>query len=295
MTAAFARLPRGRVLQYHNVTPAHFFAPYDTGDLPAGRRSAARTWRRWSATPTSRSATRTTTARSSSALGFDQHRRLPHRHRHRDGSRAPLRRPALERGARRRARRTSCSSAASRRTRRSKITSGWRSSTSATSTSTTASSSSAGPTACRATTTCVRALIAEFQMPADRFIFTGPVPDEDLAAYYRHGERLHLAVRARGLLRAAARSDGRRRAGAGLRLVGRARHAGRRRRAVRAQGPRVRRRAARRAGLQRAAARPRHRRPAPAPARLRRRSHHARAGSPCWPLARAGSAPENPS
>ena len=31
----------------------------------------------------------------------------------------------------------------------------------------------------------VRALIAEFQMPADRFWFTGPVPNEDLAAYYR--------------------------------------------------------------------------------------------------------------
>jgi glycosyltransferase involved in cell wall biosynthesis len=29
MTAEFARLPRGRVLQYHNVTPAHFFAQYD--------------------------------------------------------------------------------------------------------------------------------------------------------------------------------------------------------------------------------------------------------------------------
>ena len=29
MTAAFARLPRGRVLQYHNITPANFFAPYD--------------------------------------------------------------------------------------------------------------------------------------------------------------------------------------------------------------------------------------------------------------------------
>jgi glycosyltransferase involved in cell wall biosynthesis len=29
MTAAFAALPRGRVLQYHNITPAHFFAPYD--------------------------------------------------------------------------------------------------------------------------------------------------------------------------------------------------------------------------------------------------------------------------
>ena len=28
MTAAFAALPHGRVLQYHNITPAHFFAPY---------------------------------------------------------------------------------------------------------------------------------------------------------------------------------------------------------------------------------------------------------------------------
>ena len=29
MTSAFAALKRGRVLQYHNVTPAAFFAPYD--------------------------------------------------------------------------------------------------------------------------------------------------------------------------------------------------------------------------------------------------------------------------
>jgi glycosyltransferase involved in cell wall biosynthesis len=29
MTAAFASLPSGRVLQYHNVTPARYFAPYD--------------------------------------------------------------------------------------------------------------------------------------------------------------------------------------------------------------------------------------------------------------------------
>jgi L-malate glycosyltransferase len=29
MTAAFGRLARGRILQYHNVTPAAFFAPYD--------------------------------------------------------------------------------------------------------------------------------------------------------------------------------------------------------------------------------------------------------------------------
>ncbi len=31
MTAEFASLPGGRVLQYHNITPAHFFAPYDPG------------------------------------------------------------------------------------------------------------------------------------------------------------------------------------------------------------------------------------------------------------------------
>jgi L-malate glycosyltransferase len=31
MTAALARLPGGRVLHYHNVTPAHFFAPFDAG------------------------------------------------------------------------------------------------------------------------------------------------------------------------------------------------------------------------------------------------------------------------
>lgn len=29
MTSEFASLRRGRVLQYHNVTPAHFFAPYE--------------------------------------------------------------------------------------------------------------------------------------------------------------------------------------------------------------------------------------------------------------------------
>lgn len=31
MTGAFAALPGGRVLQYHNITPAHFFAPYHPG------------------------------------------------------------------------------------------------------------------------------------------------------------------------------------------------------------------------------------------------------------------------
>jgi L-malate glycosyltransferase len=32
----------------------------------------------------------------------------------------------------------------------------------------------------------IRALMAEYRLLNDRFIFTGPVPDEDLAVYYRH-------------------------------------------------------------------------------------------------------------
>lgn len=39
MTSAFAELRSGRVLQYHNVTPAHFFAPYDTSIFRLARLS----------------------------------------------------------------------------------------------------------------------------------------------------------------------------------------------------------------------------------------------------------------
>jgi glycosyltransferase involved in cell wall biosynthesis len=34
----------------------------------------------------------------------------------------------------------------------------------------------------------IRALMLQYRMPADRFVFTGPVPDADLAAYYRHAD-----------------------------------------------------------------------------------------------------------
>ena len=34
----------------------------------------------------------------------------------------------------------------------------------------------------------IRALMLEYDMPKDRFFFTGPVPNEDLAAYYRHAD-----------------------------------------------------------------------------------------------------------
>ena len=45
MSEALAALPHGRVLQYHNVTPAHFFAPYNTEIFriaTLGRRELAR-------------------------------------------------------------------------------------------------------------------------------------------------------------------------------------------------------------------------------------------------------------
>ncbi len=32
----------------------------------------------------------------------------------------------------------------------------------------------------------IRAMMAQFRLPVDRFIFTGPVPDEELALYYKH-------------------------------------------------------------------------------------------------------------
>jgi glycosyltransferase involved in cell wall biosynthesis len=44
MTATFRTLPGARVLHYHNVTPAHFFAPFDAGICrmaAAGRRELA--------------------------------------------------------------------------------------------------------------------------------------------------------------------------------------------------------------------------------------------------------------
>ena len=71
----------------------------------------------------------------------------------------------------------------------------------------------------------IRALLSEYQMLEDRFIFTGPVPDVELAAYYRAVERLRLAERARGFLRAAGRGDGDGRARACVQRRRRSRHA----------------------------------------------------------------------
>ena len=37
LTGAFADLPSGRVLHYHNITPAHYFAPYNAGQFRLSR------------------------------------------------------------------------------------------------------------------------------------------------------------------------------------------------------------------------------------------------------------------
>ena len=54
----------------------------------------------------------------------------------------------------------------------------------------------------------LRALIVRLEMLPERFLFTGQVDDWELAAYLPQRQRLHVAQRARGLLRARARSDG---------------------------------------------------------------------------------------
>ena len=83
------------MLQYHNITPAHFFADYDAGDLPAGHAGRGRNWRRWSATWTWRSAIRRTTAQELDALGFAPTGVMPIAVDLERITRAP-RRPALE-------------------------------------------------------------------------------------------------------------------------------------------------------------------------------------------------------
>ena len=66
MTAAFASLPHGRVLQYHNVTPAAFLRAVRPRPVPAGGARAARNSRRSWERSMWRSAIPNSTARSSS-------------------------------------------------------------------------------------------------------------------------------------------------------------------------------------------------------------------------------------
>ena len=70
MTEAFAASSGARVLQYHNITPAAFFAPYDAAAVPAGGARPPASSQRSSAASISRSATPNSIARELEALGF---------------------------------------------------------------------------------------------------------------------------------------------------------------------------------------------------------------------------------
>ncbi len=86
----------------------------------------------------------------------------------------------------------------------------------------------------------IRALIAEFQMLPDRFWFTGPVPGPGSGGVLSLGRRLCFAERARRVLRPAGRGHGGRRTGPRLRCRRRARDAWWRRRVVRPERSRTR-------------------------------------------------------
>ena len=142
------RSARGRVLQYHNVTPASYLRALRSGAVPAGRARRDRSWRRWPAASIWRSATRSTTGRSSrrSASRRPASFRSPSTRR---ASRSRSDRPALDDDSRRRPRELPV-----RRPDRAEQEDrgshpAGRSTTSATSTRTTASSSSAATTWCR--------------------------------------------------------------------------------------------------------------------------------------------------
>lgn len=182
MTSAFAALPRGRVLQYHNITPAHFFAPYD----PALCRLAR----------IGREELRSLAGHTDLALGDSEYNRreleelgfsptgvMPIAvNTSRIVSGPP--RPALEAvlndglvnflfvGR----------IAPNKRIEdHIRLAEHYKRYVDAYYRFIFVGKHDAVP---RYYST-IRALVSQYQMPSDRFVFTGPVPDEDLAAYYR--------------------------------------------------------------------------------------------------------------
>ncbi len=190
MTDAFAALPRGRVLQYHNVTPAHFFARYDAGVFrlaALGREELGRLVGRTDVALGDSEFNR----RELEALGFANTGVFPiavdpDRIRH-----AP-RRPALEQvlgdglmnflfvGRIVPNKKIEDHIRLAEHYKRY-VDTEYR-------------FIFVGKTdGVPRYYSTVRALVAEYQMPEDRFIFTGPVPDEDLAAYYR-AARVYISL-----------------------------------------------------------------------------------------------------
>jgi glycosyltransferase involved in cell wall biosynthesis len=182
MTDAFAALPRGRILQYHNVTPAHFFAGYDAGIFrlaALGRQELHRLVGRTDVALGDSDYNRKELA----ALGFENTHVFPIAI-DPDRFRESPRQPALERvlsdgllnflfvGRIAPNKKIEDHIRLAEHYKRY-VDTDYR-------------FIFVGKTdAVPRYYETVRALIAEYQMPSDRFIFTGPVPGEDLATYYR--------------------------------------------------------------------------------------------------------------
>jgi glycosyltransferase involved in cell wall biosynthesis len=182
MTDAFARLPRGRVLQYHNVTPASFFAPYDPGIFRLATLGRAEL--------------QTLAGQTDAALGDSEYNRQELEALgfgntgvfpiavDVDRIRNAPRQPALERilgdgltnflfvGRIVPNKKIEDHIMLAEQYKRY-VDTGYR-------------FIFVGRTdGVPRYYNTIRALIAEYKMPADRFVFTGPVPDGDLATYYR--------------------------------------------------------------------------------------------------------------
>jgi L-malate glycosyltransferase len=182
MTAAFASLPRGRVLQYHNITPAHFFAAYDPGLCrlaSLGRRELATLVGRVDVALGDSEYNR----QELEVLGFERTAVMPLAV---DTARvtAPVRRPALERllddgltnilfvGRIAPNKRLEDHIRLAEHYKRY-VDSAYR--------FVFVGRTDVVPRYFAA----IQALMLEYQMPPARFLFTGAVPDEDLAIYYR--------------------------------------------------------------------------------------------------------------
>lgn len=184
MTEAFAQLPRGRVMQYHNVTPAHYFAPYD----PALFRLAS----------LARAELGTLVGRTDLALGVSEFNRaelegmgfsptgvLPLAVDLRRITQ-PVSRPALEK--------VLMSNDAvnflfvgriapnKKIEDHLKLAEQYKRYIDEYYRFIFVGKYDAVP----AYYAGIRAMMAQYRLPMERFIFTGPVPDEDLAVYYRH-------------------------------------------------------------------------------------------------------------
>jgi glycosyltransferase involved in cell wall biosynthesis len=185
MTEAFAQLPHGRVLQYHNITPAHFFAPYEPNIfrlLAMGRQELATLAGRTDVALGDSEYNR----RELEAMGFGNTAVFPiavdlERIRH------AARRPALE---------NVLSDGlvnflfVGRIVPNKKIedyiklAEHYKRYVDIEYRFIFVGRTDGVP---RYYNT-IRALLAEFRMPPDRFWFTGPVPEEELATFYRHAD-----------------------------------------------------------------------------------------------------------